>query len=375
LEVLNDRFNPATFTPQTVGETLVINQKTNAIGGIVITDDPASDLVTVQDTGDSSNIFQLNGLKNLVINLKPGDTSLVTYDIVSTRSGSVTLNLKNTAQRVLFLEGGAPIHGNLTVIGGNGALVASEQLDALNIGGNLTIRGGASLDSLDLSVVPGASIGGNLVVAKLNDLFLDSAAIDGSLKFNDAGEANDNVLELKNSHVFGNLAYVGGAGSEDVDFEGTTPRVDGNVTVAFGNQLATDTSFFVQPAGSTSVIGGNVKVTGSNRGTDDVDVFGVIAGKIQINLGNGTNNAAILGTIQGPTVNYTGGSGVDTVTYDVVAGSAAARFTAHLGAGNDTMTFGNSVAENPASAVVDFGAGIDALLGTIDFPCKTLHLP
>jgi hypothetical protein len=376
LEALNDRINPSSFHAVHAGSNLVITQDSAASGEIVILDDPQSGSVDVVDLGAGGGTLLANtgGTTNLIVNLKSADTTEVLYTVESARFGSVTLNVKNSAARVLEISGAGSIGHNFTVVGGNGGLNVEDLVNPLQIGGNATFKGGKGADSLDLTSQT-ASIGGNLTLMGFNDLFLKGDSIGGGVTLRDPGELRDDFLSLEDTSVGGNLTYVGGAGADDVDFQGTTPSVHGNVTVNFGNQLAGDTSFFVQPAGLTSVIGGNLRVIGSNLGANDVIVQGVVTGNIALNLRNGTNTTVIDGTFLGKTVTYSGGSGVDDVAYEVLAGSSAARFTAHLGANNDSMTFGDITNVNPAFALVDFGAGADTVAGTIDFANKFLHLP
>jgi hypothetical protein len=376
VQPLDNRINPATFSISHSGSTLVIHQGAAAIGGIDILDDPASGTVSVDDTGDANppTVASTVGYDSLSVKLNAADTTLVTYDILSTRTGSVTLDVDNVASRELFLAGGYTIGGNLKVVGGKGALNVAAPVDPVLVDGNATFVGGKSLDSLDLAIVPGSIILGRLTTTKFNTVLIGPGdTIGGNLTFNDAGDANTNVLDLSDTEVGGNFSYVGGSRNDTIVFDGTTAHVEGKVTVNFGSQLAGDTSFFVQNSGSTSIIDGDVRVTGGKLGSDDVVLQGTLNGNIQLNLGNGANLGVIEGTFHGSTIRYSGGSGVDTVGLLLLAGSSAPKFNASLGAGNDTMQFGGAV--DPAYAYVNFGSGVDTLTGAVVFAHKFVNLP
>lgn len=99
-----------------------------------------------------------------------------------------------------------------------------------------------------------------------------------------------------------------------------------------------------------------------------------IVGSIRIDLGDGPNAAALLGTFEGDTVSYRGGDGVDHLTYGMT--ESPARLRAALGAGDDILTLNAGAALGRLS--VDFGAGTDTfenLLGSLPSGTKLVHLP
>jgi hypothetical protein len=75
----------------------------------------------------------------------------------------------------------------------------------------------------------------------------------------------------------------------------------------------------------------------------------------------------------GSSVKYTGGSGVDMLVWNPLAGSSSAKLKASLGAGADSVFFGPGV--DPSSAFINFGSGIDSVVGTVDFAVTFLNLP
>jgi hypothetical protein len=377
LEALSERLAPATFTSSGSGGTLVINQVDPAVGAIVITDNPGAGTVTIDDIADANppTVISTAGFGSLRVNLKPTDATPVVYDIVSARSGNVTLNIKNTAARALLLDGGFAIGGNLRVVGGNGGLTVSEFVNPLLVGGNATFTGGSGLDMLNLTTIGGSTIGGNLFVKNFNGVGTNLGdAIGGNVSFNSAGESNPNILILNDTTIGGNLKYIGGSGADGIMLGGTTTNVGGNVFVNFGTQGAADLSMFMQAVGPTSVIGGNVRVIGGNLGTENVGLMGVVGGNVRLNMGNGTNAFAVTGMFEGSSINYTGGAGTDMLMYNPLAGSSSAKLKAKLGAGADTVFFGPA-AEDPSYAYIDFGSGVDTVLGVVDFAVTFVNLP
>jgi hypothetical protein len=377
LQPLDDRLTPATFAATTVGGTLTVTQTAAAVGAISIIDNPAAGTVTVDDDGDANpaQVFNTTGRPSLSVRLLPADTTAVDYQINSPRAGSVGIRLNNTSPRTLNLAGGAQIGGSLTVTGGNGGLDVEETgVAALHVTGNATFTGGSVADTLNLGVA-GTSIGGTLTLTRFNTVATSSGdTVGGNLVFNAAGEATANVLRLLDTEVVGSLTYTGGPRADSVLLNGTTARVDRNVTVALGTQLGAEFSQLLEELGAGNIIGGTVRVTGGLLGTEGVTLDGTVNGAVSINLGGGTNSVFVLGLFNGPSFDYTGGAGADSINYGPLDGSAHARCSARLGAGSDLVFFGTATA-NPSFAFIDFGAGADTFSGTLNFSGTFLNLP
>jgi hypothetical protein len=372
--MLEDRWVPASFTWIGSGSTLTLTQTSSAVGQLTITDNVSS--VTVLDSGDGSTAtVNLVGFNNLTVNLISSDTTLVEYDLTATRTGNVTLNISNVSARTLtFNPGGNTIGGNLTITGGNGGLTVNET-SAVTVAGNATLNGGLALDTFN----PAGStvtVGGNLNLNKFNIVALDSGSVvGGTLNFNDSGEFTANTLTLTDTTVGSNLLYLGGSNTDFIALNGASV-VGGNMNVNFGTQTSGTSSLGIN---GTSQVAGSVTVTGGNLGTQSITLgtTATVNGSAAFNLGNATNTVRWTGVFTGATFYYTGGASVDTITYTPAAGSANARFTASLGASNDSVTFGSGAgaATNPSFAYVDFGSGLDSVLGTINFPFIFLNLP
>jgi hypothetical protein len=374
VERLEDRWVPASFTWIGSGSTLILTQTSSAIGQLTITDNVSS--VTVLDSGDGSTAtVNLVGFNNLTVNLISSDTTLVEYDLTATRTGNVTLNISNASARTLtFNPGGNTIGGNLTITGGNGGLTVNET-SAVTVAGNATLNGGLALDTFN----PAGStvtVGGNLNLNKFNIVALASGSVvGGTLNFNDSGEFTANTLTLTDTTVGSSLLYTGGSNTDFIALNGASV-VGGNMNVNFGTQTSGTSSLGINGA---SQVAGSVTVTGGNLGTQSITLgtTATVNGSAAFNLGNATNTVRWTGIFTGATFYYTGGASVDTITYTPAAGSANARFTASLGASNDSVTFGSgaAAATNPSFAYIDFGAGLDSVLGTINFPFIFLNLP
>lgn len=377
LRPLDDRVTPATFAATTVGGTLTVTQTAAGVGAINIIDNPAAGTVTVDDDADANpaQVFNTTGRPGLAVRLTPTDTTVVTYTISSPRAGGVGIRLNNTSLRTLNLAGGAQIGGSLIVTGGNGGLSIEETGGAaLHVTGNATFTGGSAPDILNLGLA-GTSVGGNLTLTRFNTVSTSTGdTVGGNLVFNSAGEATANVLSLIDTEVVGSLTYTGGPRADSVLLNGTAARVDRNVTVALGAQLGAEFSQVLEESGAGNIIGGAVRVTGGLLGTDGVTLNGTVNGAVSINLGGGTNAVFVTGLFNGPSFDYTGGAGVDTINYSPLDGSAHARYSARLGAGNDVAFFGSPTA-NPSFAFIDFGAGADTFNGTLNFSGTFLNLP
>ena len=376
LHPLGDRLAPAAFAAAAAGGTLTVTQTAAAVGAVTILDNPAAGTVTVDDVGDANPaaVFSTVGRPGLAVRLAPTDTTAVTYTIATPRAGGVALRLNNSSPRTLTLLGGAQIGGTLAVAGGDGGLSVSESGAALHVAGNATFAGGSGPDALGLGVT-GTSVGGTLTLTRFNTVSTSAGdTVGGNLVFNAAGEATANVLSLIDTEVVGGLTYTGGPRADSVLLQGTTARVDRNVTVALGAQLGAEFSQVLEESGAGNVIGGTVRVTGGQLGTDGVTLNGTVDGAVSIDLGGGTNEVFVSGLFNGPSFGYTGGAGVDTVNYAPLDGSAHARYSARLGAGSDVAGFGSPTA-NPSFAFIDFGAGADTFGGTLNFSGTFLNLP
>jgi hypothetical protein len=364
---LDDRLTPATFAAVRVRDTLVLSQIHPAAGAIRIYDDPAVGVVSLLDEDNHLVLDQFEiASQNLVVRLAPTAATQVTYDLHSPRAGNVSLGVRNAVARTLVLDGGAQIGGNLTVTAGKGGLTVREEV-GLHVTGQSTFRGGAGYDILNLGGA-GTTLG-SLTTLGFNSVGTSPGDAIGPVVFRDPGGKFGDVLYLSDTTVTGGLTYVGGTRSDSVYFDGLGMQLNGDVSISFGPQIAGDFSEVLQQGGS---IDGRVRVTGSRAGEDRVTLWWTVTGDVVVNLGGGTNTLNAFGDFHGAALQYTGGSGVDTIVYDLIG--AAGPLTARLGGGADTVRF-DTLTFFPSSAFIDFGAGTDTYDGP-RFPVyQFLHLP
>jgi hypothetical protein len=371
LEMLESRVNPVAFTWSAAGSTLILTQTAGTVGALTLADDGVGSL-TVTDAGSPPALtIATSGFANLTVNLLGADTPALTYNLTGVRTGNVTFHVANNAARTFTLGGGGTIGGNFSLKGGNGALTVNGT--APTIAGNASFTGGNALDILNLSGTP--TIGGNLSLNKFNEVtLLTGSSIGGSFTANSTSEFTNNQYALTGVTIGGSFTYLGGARRDRVDLDGPL-TIGGNYFVSFGEQLPGLTSRVRLEPGT--LVGGSVTVIGGNLGTDNINLRGAIAGNIYLNLKGGANDldtVAATSIFSGSSFTYIGGSGVDDVRLRVSSLSARMRVFAQLGAGDDIFRF-SGTQQPPSFAYIDFGAGVDSVTGTINFPFTFLNLP
>lgn len=269
--------------------------------------------------------------------------TVVGRDVIATRTDAIliadfTTPTTAVGRNLIVNAGGAGIGQVVTVFG--------------QVNGNVVMVGtNDSVFGDDLQIEVGAVVGGDVTVA----------AFDGL-----------NFTEIFGT-VSGSLTHVGGAGADYVEVSG---GVDGSMQLVLGD----GDNEFAFPA--AAVISGALTVQGGN-GADTLDgptlgltgFEGTVHGNVSLNLGNGDNTLTLVGAVNGSRLDYTGGSGVDSVTIDS-AGTYALRVA--LGAGLDTFVYGvNAVV---GSANLDFGSDFDLdvftqLVAAITWDHTVLRLP
>jgi hypothetical protein len=372
-----------TFSAIRVGSTLMITQTSSALSNwfeLRIEDNPSVGKVTLKSYEiDGHGVtfvsvlgeFEANGRPNLAVHLTATDQTDVRYDLLSTRTGNVSLNIRNSLARELYLQGTGTIAGNLTVIGGKSDLIVYENGDGLHVGRNATFYGNAGNDILSLGVI-GTHIGGKLTAIGFDAVGTNPGDKLGAVDFRNPKGLFASGLTLDGTTVTGGLTYVGGTKSDTVRIIGGIPtKLDGDVRINFGNQLAAEISLFELFDGSE--IGGRLFVWGGALGVEQVAVDGTVKGNLSFNMGGGINEVDMTGSFLGSTIQYTGGSGVDDIDYSPHTGSTIARFIARLGDGADKVKL-TSLSGEQRFAFIDFGAGTDTFDGTVNYSCQFLNL-
>jgi hypothetical protein len=275
-------------------------------------------------------------------------------------------------------EGGAVGLTNLNVRGDFG--YDSLRIDRAEINGyviasttNSVVIGAGDGESTTQVIIAGPTIITNGGEAFGDFFFLTGDSILGSLVLTTGGGgdvadifrgtilgdatvvqgAGNNSLTLQRASVVGSLTGVTLNGADFVDFSIET-LIGGSVNLNLGdgnNEVTANGGAFVNGSFELRTGNGNDYVGGFLR------LFPFepnIAGRLNVNLGNGNNEFDFNGTLAGP-LSYHGGGGEDRVR---IAGAHAFALTVRLGAGADIFTFAANT--TVASALLDFGAGADA---------------
>jgi hypothetical protein len=333
---------------------------------------------------------------NVTMNLGRGDinTSFTSFNPISLYNGAIGGNLS--------IRGGSGLEFMNLGLSGFGAQPALP----LDVGGFVTVTGSSGTNSNDLfgvgdqlNVNDGTLLRKDLITNQIDSIILGDAItnggrVNGGVVLNVARSGNEGNLSVF-GQVGGNVTFVGSdikgalnAGERVVVRTGS--QVSGNVTAVFGQGL----SFLTVENGGTVLgcvtdasgndaalidvegnifgslsaslgnganlillggfIGGNADMTAGNGG-DTVIVTGAIAGHLRMHFGNGDNSLEFDGTLGGPDLQYTGGSGQDSVT---INGTNSFTLYAWLGAGADTLTISQS--DGLGGACIDFGLDFDA---------------
>ena len=260
-------------------------------------------------------------------------TGPLTYCGSATVTDSVTLNGQFSGPVKLMLLDGT---NNVTTSG--------------SFASSLSVTAGTGSDTVDFK-----SVSGNL--NPLLPPFI-TANVAGPLALK-LGNGTNTVTFADGSYFAKDIAITTGTGMDTVNF--TKFIAAKNVTLALGNGVNTVNS---AAGGAQNLLGGNFKFTGG-ADADTVDLDDLVAGNLNVNLGNGVNNVSGSARITGKSASFAGGSGVDTISLRLA--SSGGKLTAKLGAGVDSFTFlGGAL----ASATLDGGADTDTLTGQPLLPAK-----
>ncbi len=341
--------------------------------------------------------FAFDGLGNVLVTGNPDPGGLVisvAAPNLYTFDNGGTLALVNQ-----------PIPGGLTVQTGGTNDIISIQLDpGAMIGGNVMVDTGAGNDFVEIVGTDlSSTIGGNVTLSGLNAFLpnsVQSVTIGGSLRVNNFFENDGIVFGLSGANVGGDFFVGTGNGTDDIIIDGGT-IIGGQVQALLGNSLA-GTQSFTMTAGTSvgrnftllagnlddsvvlsgviggsaylnfgnsvlsntlafnagSFIGGQLTVFGGN-GADSLDTFaGTVGGSVYANLMGGDNSFNVTGNVFGHSLNYFGGSGVDSFTFGATAQAPLASLYVSLGAGDDVVTLDSYPFTR---GFINFGAGTDTL--------------
>jgi hypothetical protein len=315
----------------------------------------------------SLSIVMLDGsLTNLVVDL---DNSLAGDLTVNLRAGNRTFNMSGSSNT---------IGGNLVITGTTGnQQVGLGVNNRLDVAGTGTFNLGTGTDVLDTNG-RNVLIGGPVSMTGVNT-FVNSAtaSFGGSFTFDSSADGVNTLLDNTGTlSVNGDFSYTGGTARDEVRLMGAGGSViSGFANIDLGDNTAGGAQVVSLNSPLTSIGGAlTVRSTGATSPDSFLSHPGTsIGGDIDINLGSGQNDAAILGLFGGSSIKYNGGADTDTVTLGTTVGDADVNIK--LGAGNDAFTLLAGTAIAPTLRV-DFGGGVDTFdnqYGIFDFDARLLN--
>lgn len=267
------------------------------------------------------------------------------------------LNQITTIAGALTYCGSASVPDNVTL---NGNFTGGVKLMLLDGTNNVTTAG---------TFMNGLSVtGGNDEDTILfNSVSLNSdptkppfitANVAGSVSLK-LGNGTNTVTFQDGSFFAKDVSVVTGTGMDTVNM--TKGYFAKNLNLSLGNGV----NELARPVGAAdNFVGSTFKYIGGIGG-DTLDLDRLVAGNINVVLGNGTNSVTGAARIIGKSASFTGGSGMDTIS--IALGSTGGSLSAKLGAGADSFTFlGGAL----ASAKLDGGADNDTLTGITLLPAK-----
>jgi hypothetical protein len=373
LEQFESRLTPSATTRFASGTLSILVD--NASTTVALTQTASN---TVQVVINGSTVLNAANVANIQVNAGNGVDTVSLALGTFTLGAGVNVTIGSGTGSAFNLTGGAggAVAGRLTVNMGNASSNAIN-LTSGTVSGQATF-GGSSAGTTTLT--QGAT---NTLLG--NDTFtrIASASIAGTvngLTFSNSSLGVPNDLTVTGS-VLGNLYYTGGSGTDTATLSGTflgnttindgigTATVDttggtfsGTFSLIAGNSANTFTTSAATTFDSNLsltlgngantltmpafVAHGNVTIRAGNGGNtlSLATAATTIDGNLSVTFGNGTNSFTITTgnlTFHGASINYTGGTGADTVTVsDLAAGSSVPNLIITTGGGNDTVNLG-----------------------------------
>ncbi len=346
----------------------------------------ASGPVTIDNNGTAGAIRFIDGgtteltpVTHLIVNLLNGPGTDLDVDLDNALTGDLTLNLGDGARALNLTGSNNSIGGNLTVTAGTDAQTVEVAVNNnLTVGGNASFDLGTGNDTVDEDTND-ITITGNLEFTGVNQFENGGMmTVGGNVSVDNSGETESSQFNDDTTlSISGNFTYLGGNGDDAVLLTGAGGTdIGGTVYVDLGDNVlgGTQTVSFNAPGGS---VGGTLTVISTSTTNPDTFVafpttsFG---GDISVDLGGGQNDAIFAGVFGGSDVTYTGGSGMDNVTY-FMSGNPA-NLMVNLGLGDDLFSLFGGLTQLTALNV-DFGGGNDTFVnnyGMFDFDANLLNL-
>ncbi|MDG1808765.1 MAG: hypothetical protein P8I27_12785 [Pirellulaceae bacterium] len=308
-----------TYDP--VAGTLV-SQQVSSVGSTVVFDNNGNGGAIRVTTGGIAELGAVTDLDISMLDLSGDDLSV---DLDSELAGNLVVDL-GSGGRVLNLTGiDNQIGGDLDVTaGGFGQTLNAAVNDELTVAGTASINLGFGVDLMSV---------------------------------NANGASFENGLDLTNVNVLSNNNSLSVVGDLNIDVSGETQ---------------------ITQIVDAAILGvtGDLNYSGSNS-TDvlTLNANSSIGGNINVNAGNGSNQADLLGVLGGTSVKYTGGDGTDNVTFGTTG--TPADVNVKLKSGDDVFVLEAGAAVATDSLRVDFGGGDDTFTsnyGQFDFNARLLDL-
>ncbi|MGI9516827.1 MAG: beta strand repeat-containing protein, partial [Pirellulaceae bacterium] len=335
--------------------------------------------LTIDNNGTGDSFQFINGgtvevapAANLAVTLLDG-TSMLDVDLDNAHTGDLTIDVGNGDRAVNFTGTSNSIGGNLHLTADTGSQVVELAVNAdLGVGGHANIDLGADADVVDEDN-NNISITGDLDLVGVN--FFENGGtmnVGGNVLVDNSGESLLSFFDDDATmSIIGSFTYLGGSGADQVTMNGlASTSIGGNALVNLGDNagIANQVAWF-DAAGSS--VAGSLTVT--STAATNIDNFvgnsaATFGGDIDIDLGDGNNDANIIGVFGGDDVTYNGGSGTDSVTFGTT-GNPADVFI-NLYGDDDSFTLLAGASIDPTTLEVDFGTGDDTfinLYGNFDF--------
>ena len=284
-------------------------------------------------------------------------TTLTTGDSLSGGLGSDTLSLSATIAAATGIAGFT--------------LNSVENVSVALTDGNVGVAHALSLNMLNAGAV-NASVSGSAATTFADGLILDNLAAGSSV-----GLSNSTNLNLTANFVAAATAGTADAVSLALNTAASTAATDGIVTIGAGFETLN-----ISTSGSASVVddivfgGTAINVTGDQNLTVRQGLDGSLTtinastytGRLNItSVTDATTPDALVGTVDVADLTITGGTGNDT--FVLTANAAADELNVNAGAGDDTVTIGNVLANASSTNVGDVlngGDGTDTLTADVD---------
>ncbi len=315
---------------------------------------------------------------NIVLNMLPNTLNDVDMNLSNPNLASITMHLGDGNRDILFSGASNNPLRDIRINAGAGSQNVDLSINHPLGVATLAINLGTGLDTV-------TDDAGSLIINE--DLFLTgvSTFVNSGLLSVLRNVVIDNTVDVlpglfQSTGTFstgGTFTYKGGSASDRVILTGAGgSNILGATVINLGD--ATDGNPQQILANGPNVnFRSTFAATSTNASTLD-EIRSVPStrylGNMSVNLGGGPNTSEFIGIFGGSTVAYTGGSGVDTVTYGLTGNLASLNM--NLGGGDDVFNL-LAGARIAGPLVIDFGTGnntFNSTYGPFDFDATLLGL-